>query len=62
MVVLLNTLNEDRFDRIECENSINGQQFEGICMTPQMGKTCFDQAFLQKSATSDKIEMFANQK
>ena len=51
MVVLFNTQHLDRFERITC----NGQQ--GFVMTPQIGRTTFDMAFLSKSASSDSIEL-----
>lgn len=57
MVVLMNTLNYDRFDLIKCLDSTNDETFQGYVMSPQMGRTCFDKAFLLKSSSSDKITL-----
>ena len=57
MVVLLNTLNYDRFDLINCEDSTNGEKCQGYVMSPQMGRTCFDKRFLLKSNSSDKVSL-----
>jgi hypothetical protein len=55
MVVLFNTLNFERFEKVSCVSN-DGNEFSGVCMTPQMGITCIDKTFLEKGMQSSKIE------
>jgi alpha-mannosidase len=51
MVVILNSLNFDRFDWFSCKNSTDeNEKFYGYCLSPQMGKTCFDKTLLDRSS------------